>query len=237
MLIEKIFLHILKPECGDRRREKLSLSDDELDVVTGGGSTSIVKSGIEVAGGVVTVDGENDGEGIGLASPKLLADEEGLTGGGDAVGLEVDVDNIVSGGVPAASDGNASGVGVGSLDTGEVGNVPGGVGLGILGGGGVGDDGRVGGPNSVSEVNSGNPDGVGGGGEEGDDFGLAVGGGVDVGGGSGDGRLDVDAVVVEGEVGRIFPIKANGDDVLAANANKTGGGGGLRIGGGGGSGS
>jgi len=195
-------------------------------VVTSGGSSLIVKSGIEVAGGVVTVDGEKDRGLSSLGSPELLADKEGLAGGGNAVSLEVDVDDGVGGGGPRASDGNASGGGVDSLGAGESLDVAGGVSLGILGGGGVGQGGRVGGIHSVGKVSSGNSDAVDGVWQEVDDFQALVVGSVDGGGGSGG---DIDAVVVEGSDG-IGPFQANGDDVLAAGVDEVDGGEGLREG-------
>jgi len=198
------------------------LGDNELDVVTGGGSSLIVKSGIEVAGGVVTVDGELDGGAGGLGAPELLADEERLTGGGDAVGLEVDVDDSVSSSGPRASDGNASGEGIDSLDAGEALDVTGGISLGIGGGGGKGDDGRVGGPNADSGVDSGNPGVVGGGRLEGGDVDSRNGRGVDGGGRSSDGRLHINAVEVEDIVCGVAPKKAGGDDLVGAGVGEAG---------------
>jgi len=207
--------------------------------MTGRGSSLIVKSGIEVAGSIVTVDGKERGGAGGLGSPKLLADKERLAGGGDAVSLKVDVDDGVSGGGPSAGNGHTEGDRVDSLGAGEVLDVTGRISLGIGGSGGDRDGGRVGGPNADSGVDSLDSDGVSGRRVESVDVEALLGRGV----GGGDSRDDsghVNAVEVEGVGGRIAPQQADGDDVSdagSASVDQASGGRWLRIGRGGSSGS
>jgi len=123
--------------------------------MTGSRSSSIVKSGVKVAGDRVSVDGEEDGGVRGAGSPKFLSDEEGsLAGGGDAVSLEVHVGDGISGGGPRAGDIVSVVDGVLSFEAGEVRDVEGRVVLGIGGIGDELDDGRVGGPDSDCGVHS-----------------------------------------------------------------------------------
>jgi len=69
-------------------------------VVTSGGTSLVVKSGIDIATGVVTVDGKEDRESLGVGSPKLLADKEGFaegrSRGGNTMAFQVDVNDGVS---------------------------------------------------------------------------------------------------------------------------------------------
>jgi len=120
------------------------LGDDELEVLSDGGSTSIIKSGIKVAGGGVSVNGEDDRSGGGTCSKEFLLDEQWLSGVGDAMGLEVHSLNGERRGGPRAGDVNSIGFGIRSLNAGKVGDVQSGIFLGIRGSGDHLDDGGVG---------------------------------------------------------------------------------------------
>jgi len=61
--------------------------------VSGGGSSRIVESSKEVAGGRRSVDGESHRGDLGFGSKEMLSDEKGLSGGRDAVGLQVNALN------------------------------------------------------------------------------------------------------------------------------------------------
>jgi len=68
--------------------------------MSGGGSSGVVKSRIKVASGAVSVNGEEDrGEGS-LGAVESLSDQQWLSGGGDAVSLEVNVADCVKGSGP-----------------------------------------------------------------------------------------------------------------------------------------
>jgi len=82
-------------------------------VVTGGGASLVVKSGIDVAISVVTIDGEHDRGGLGFNSPQFLADEEGFTEGGswssNTVAFQVDMYNSVQCSSPCAGNRHTAG--------------------------------------------------------------------------------------------------------------------------------
>lgn len=145
-------------------------------MVSGGGSSGVEKVSVDVAGGVVPVDGEEDRGAQGLGAVPSLSDEEWLSGGGDAVHLEVDLaDSVGRSGPRAGNSDSAWWLGVGGLNAGEALDVSGGVLLGI---GGVGDHldgGGVGGPHSDVGVDSLHEDVINGvGGEVGDLGGVGV---------------------------------------------------------------
>jgi len=143
-----------------------------LNGFTGSGSSSIVESGSHVASGIVTVNGEEELGGGGVSSKKSLSDEEVLSGGRNALALDVDSGHGFGGSGPLACQSDSTGVGVGGLKAVEAGDVEGWVVFGI----GVGGDelhgGRVGGPDSIGEVGSLDPHVVDGGGAETGDLGL-----------------------------------------------------------------
>jgi len=67
-------------------------------VESGGGASSVVISGVDIAISVVTVDGKGDLGVEGLRSPESLSDGEGLTkwnGLRYAMNFDVDMDNRV----------------------------------------------------------------------------------------------------------------------------------------------
>jgi len=112
--------------------------------MSGGGSSCVVKSRIKVARGTVAVDGEEDRGGGSLGSVESLSDQQWLSGGGDAVSLEVNVADSVKGSGPRAGNINSSGGGVDSLSAGEVLDVSGWVFLGVSWIGDELNSGRVG---------------------------------------------------------------------------------------------
>jgi len=77
-------------------------------MVTSGGTSLVVKSGVDIAIGVITVDSELNRGGLGVVSPKLLADEEGFAEGGNGSGntvtFQVDVNNGILCGSPGAGN-------------------------------------------------------------------------------------------------------------------------------------
>jgi len=136
-------------------------------VVTGGGASLVVKSGVDVAISLVTVDGKQNREGSGFSSPQFLADEEGFTeggsGGGNTVAFQVDVDNGVLCSSPCAGNSHTFGGGVDRLSAGKALDISRAIFFGIGSGGGVAENGRVSRPNSNSGINSLHPEIVGGG--------------------------------------------------------------------------
>jgi len=148
-------------------------------VVTGGGASLVVKSGVDVAISLVTVDGKQNREGSGFSSPQFLADEEGFTegrgGSGNAVAFQVDVENGILGSSPCAGNSHTFGFGVDRLSAGKALDISGAIFFGISSGGGVAENGRVSRPNSNSGIDTLNPEIVGGGREK--SYNVRVGGG------------------------------------------------------------
>jgi len=62
-------------------------------VVSGGGSSGIVETSKKVAGSRSSVDGEGHRGDLSFGSKEMLSDEKGLSGGRDAVGLQVNALN------------------------------------------------------------------------------------------------------------------------------------------------
>jgi len=114
-------------------------------VESGGGTSGIVISSVDIAIGVVTVDGKEHRGSDGLGSPKSLSDGEGLTnreGLRDAMNFDVDMDHGVGSGGPRALDGVSSRDGVLYCGAGKVGDIQSGIHLWV---GGLGhEDGRGG---------------------------------------------------------------------------------------------
>jgi len=74
--------------------------DSKLEVVSCGGSSGIVESSKKVAGGRRSVDGEGHRGDLSFGSIEMLSDEKGLSGGGDAVGFQVNAFNCDLGSGP-----------------------------------------------------------------------------------------------------------------------------------------
>jgi len=129
-------------------------------VESSGGAFRVVISGVDIAIGAITVDGEDNRGGDGFGAPESLADHKGFTkrdSFGDAMDLNVDVDNLLLGGGPGAFDSGSSGGWVDDLTAGEILDIEGGIHLGVGGEGGENGDRRVERPGSNSRISSLNP--------------------------------------------------------------------------------
>jgi len=205
-------------------------------VVTSGGTSLVVKSGIDIAIGVVTVDCKEDRSCLGVDSPKLLADKEGFAEwdscGGNAMAFQVDVNDGVRRGGPGAINRISSGHGICHCEASKALNIESRIVFGIGGRGGDGNCGRVSRPHSNSGIHSLHEDGVGCEGRKSSDIEVRRGRGEHLDCSSG--GLIVDSVEVEGEQGGVRPLGTNINDVVEASVGQSDGGGGLRIGHGGG---
>jgi len=99
-------------------------------VESGGGTSGIVISSVDIAVSVVTVDSKDHRGGDGLGSPKSLSNGKGLTNRGgsrDAMNFDVDMDHNVGSGGPSALDGISSREGVLDCGAGKVGDIQSGI--------------------------------------------------------------------------------------------------------------
>jgi len=140
-----------KKKRGEREEKRRGACDPDLydgdkGVESVGGAFSVVISGINVAIGVITVDGEDNRGGDGLGSPESLSDGQWLANGdhfGDAMDFNVNVDNLLLGSGPGAFDSVSSGDGMGDLSAGEVLDIEGWIHSGVSGERGEDRDARV----------------------------------------------------------------------------------------------
>jgi len=125
---------------------EINLESDK-GMVTSGGTSLVVKSGIDVAISVVTIDGEQDRGGLSFGSPQLLADEEGFTERGidssNTVAFKVDVDNGILSSSPGAGNSHTAGGRVDRLSTSKALDISGVIVFRIGSGGGVSERGGV----------------------------------------------------------------------------------------------
>lgn len=192
-------------------------------MVTSGGTSGVVESGVDVAIGVVSVDSEEGREGDGLGSPQSLSNSDWFTNRsdfGDAVNFDVDVnDGGLSSGPGALDSGSSISIGVLGNNATKVLDVQSWIHFRIGGLSSENGGGRVEGESSNGGIHSLHPNVVGGrweqSGSDGDGERSLWGQDASDGGGSRELVVDTENIVVGGSIG----VKSDADilDVIGAH--------------------